>query len=202
MKNSQFWVIFDDFWDLWSPERTLYPTPDALWMFTLSLGHSIMYVPMKNLIQCMGDMALMPKICEKRQFLCDFWWFLWDIWSPDMTPYATPDAIWMIILSLGHSIVYVTIRNLILCKGYMAVMSKICLKWLILGDVCRFLGSFESIYHSISYSLVSKMFCRSFYQSIWEKLMRNDMPQPVFIPRIPKSTLFVNFSLHFHVRKL
>ena len=30
VKNRQFWVIFDDFWDLWSPERTLYPTPDAL----------------------------------------------------------------------------------------------------------------------------------------------------------------------------
>ena len=27
-------------------------------MITLSLGHSIMYVPMRNLIQCMGDMVL------------------------------------------------------------------------------------------------------------------------------------------------
>ena len=44
---------------------TLYFTPDALLMIILSLGHSIMYVPMGNLIQCMGDMALMPKICEK-----------------------------------------------------------------------------------------------------------------------------------------
>jgi len=35
-------------------------------MITLSLGHSIMYVPMRNVIQCMGDMALMPKICEKQ----------------------------------------------------------------------------------------------------------------------------------------
>ena len=64
-KIANFGLFFDDFWDLWSPERTLYPTPDALWMITLSLGHSIMYVPMRNLIQCMGDMALMPKICEK-----------------------------------------------------------------------------------------------------------------------------------------
>ena len=68
--------------------------------------------------------------------------------------------------------------------------------------VFYFWGYFESIYHSISYSLVSKMFCRSFYRSIWEKLMRNDMPHPVFIPRIPKSTLLVNLSLrvaHFRV---
>ena len=56
-------------------------------------------------------------------------------------------------------------------------------------------GSLESIYHSISYSLVSKMFCRSFYRSIRRKLMRNDMPHPVFIPRITKSTLLINFSL-------
>ena len=38
-------------------------------MIILSLGHSIMYVPMRNLIQCMGDMALMPKICEKYPIL-------------------------------------------------------------------------------------------------------------------------------------
>ena len=64
-KICNFLVIFDDFWDLWSPDRTPDPTPDALWMIILSLGHSIMCVPMRNLIQCMGDMALMPKICEK-----------------------------------------------------------------------------------------------------------------------------------------
>ena len=46
-------------------------------------------------------------------------------------------------------------------------------------------------------------------------MMRNDMPKPVFIPRIPKSTLLVNLSLRvahfrgsprlfrdFHIRKL
>ena len=143
MKNGQFlcdfWCFFGPLESRWDP----YPSPDALWMIILSLGHSILYVTMRNLIQCMGDIALMPKIWENSHF-CYFWWFL-DHWSPDMTPYATPDAIWMIILSLGHSIVYVTIRNLILCKGYMAVMSKICLKWLILGDFWQFLGSFESI---------------------------------------------------------
>ena len=51
------------FWDLWSPDMSPYPTPDALWMIILSLEHSIIYLPMRNLIQCMGDMALMPKIC-------------------------------------------------------------------------------------------------------------------------------------------
>ena len=120
----------------------------------------------------------------------DFWY----PWSPEMTPYATSNAIWMIILSFGHSIVYVSIRNLILCNGYMAVMSKICLKWLILGDVWRFLGSFESMYHSISYSLASKMIFRSFDRFIRDKLVRNDMPHSMFIPRITTSKLLVNFS--------
>ena len=56
-----------------------------------------------------------------------------------MTPLTTPDTLKMIHLAFGQSIImYVTIRNLILCKGYMAVMFKICLKLLILGD---FLGS-------------------------------------------------------------
>ena len=149
-------------------------------------------------------------------YFSQFWVFLWflDLWSPDMTPYATPDAIWMIILSLGHSIVYVTIRNLILCKGYMACYVQNMFE---IAHFRRFFAIFGdlSIYHSISYSLVSRMFYRSFYQSIWEKLVRNDMPHPVFIPRIPKSTLLVNFSLRvahfrgfsrlfrdFHIRKL
>ena len=48
---------------------TPYPTPDALWMIILSLGHLIMYVPIRNLIQCMGDKALMSKICEKYPIL-------------------------------------------------------------------------------------------------------------------------------------
>ena len=30
-----------------------------------AFGHSTMYVPMRNVIQFMGDMALMPQICEK-----------------------------------------------------------------------------------------------------------------------------------------
>ena len=94
------------------------------------------------------------------------------------------------VLSLGHSIVYVTIRKDFMWRLYG------CLKWLMLGDFfLRLLGSFESIYHSISYSLVSKMSCRSFYRSILEKLMRNDMAHPVFIHRIPKFTLLVSFSV-------
>ena len=86
----------------------------------------------------------MINIDQRLKAKCPDWvshrWHMafWDLWSPDMTPYVTPDAIWMIILSLRHSIVYVTIGNLILCKSYMAVMSKICLKWLILGDFWRF----------------------------------------------------------------
>ena len=63
--SIQFWVVFGDFWDLWRPDMIPYPTPDALWMIILSLGHSTMYVPMRHLIQCMGSMALMPKICKK-----------------------------------------------------------------------------------------------------------------------------------------
>ena len=47
---------------------------------------------------------------------------------------------------------YVTIRKLILRTGYMAVMSKICLKWLILGDFWRFLGPLESKYNYITNS--------------------------------------------------
>ena len=31
----------------------------------LFLGHSIVYVPMRNLIQSIGDVALMPKVFEK-----------------------------------------------------------------------------------------------------------------------------------------
>ena len=54
-----------------------YPTPDALWMITLSFGHSTMYVPIRHLIQYMGSMALMPKICKKNSiYFCGLLWFL------------------------------------------------------------------------------------------------------------------------------
>ena len=53
----------------------------------------------------MGDMALMPKICEKQQqqqmILKNYFW---DLWCPDMTPYPTPDTLCIIILSMEHSI--------------------------------------------------------------------------------------------------
>jgi len=52
-----------------------------------------MYVQMTNLILCMGDMALMSKLCEKYPILGDFFNDSWDIWSPDSTPYPTPDAL-------------------------------------------------------------------------------------------------------------
>jgi len=41
-------------------------------MTDLALGHSTMYVTMRNLIQYMGDMALMQKKSENRQFLVIF----------------------------------------------------------------------------------------------------------------------------------
>ena len=58
---GDFWWFFGPLESRWDP----YPSPDALWMIILSLGHSIMYVPMRKLIQCVGDMAPMPKLCEK-----------------------------------------------------------------------------------------------------------------------------------------
>ena len=52
-----------------------------------------MYVPMRNVIQCMGDMALMPKICKKKTLkkkkkkpiFGNFWRFLGPLeprWDP------------------------------------------------------------------------------------------------------------------------
>ena len=61
-------------------------------MTDLTLGHSTMYVTMRNLIQCMGDMALMPKICENSQFWAIFEDF-WALWSPDGTQYPSPDTL-------------------------------------------------------------------------------------------------------------
>ena len=58
----------DDFWWFLGP---LEPGYDPIFYSRrpmndyLSLGHYTMYVPMTSLIQCMGDMTLMPKICEK-----------------------------------------------------------------------------------------------------------------------------------------
>ena len=52
------------------------PEPDALWMMILSLGHTIMYVQMINLIQCMGNLALMPKLCGKYPILGDFFFII------------------------------------------------------------------------------------------------------------------------------
>ena len=62
-------------------------------MMILSLGHTIMYVQMINLIQCMGNLALMPKLCGKYPILGDFLMIFWDILSPDNTQYPTPDAL-------------------------------------------------------------------------------------------------------------
>ena len=63
-------------------------------MNDLALGHSTMYVTMRNLIQYMGDMALMQKnICENRHFFKIFKMIFWDLWSPDRTPYPTTDGL-------------------------------------------------------------------------------------------------------------
>ena len=67
-KIANFGWFLMIFWALWSPGGTPYPSPDTLWMIILSFGHSIIYEPIRNLIQCIGDMALMPKICENSQF--------------------------------------------------------------------------------------------------------------------------------------
>ena len=93
-KKSKFWVIVHDFWAFWSPGGTPYPSPDTLWMIIFSLGHSIMCVPKRNLIQCMGDMALMAIIffVISDDFL--------DLWSPDgthilhQTPYEWLFYLW------------------------------------------------------------------------------------------------------------
>ena len=66
-----------------------------------------MYVPMRNLIQCMGDMALMPKICEKYPILGVYFMIF-------------------VILSLGHSIMCSPRRIPIHCMDIMAVMAKMC----------------------------------------------------------------------------
>ena len=124
-ENSQFWVVFDDFRDLWSSDMTPYPTPDALWLIISSLGNSIINVPMVNLIQCMDNMTAMAKIYLKnRSFLGDFLDF-WGLWSPDINPHTTPVTPWMTDLALGHSTMYVTMSNLIQYMGYMALMQKI-----------------------------------------------------------------------------
>ena len=132
MPKSTFLEILKVFWDLWSLNMTTYPTPYALWMIILSLGHTIMYVPMRNLIQCMGDMALMPKYVKINIFL---WFFIiFGIFGARIWPHMLLQTPYEWLFYLWDTIVYVTIRNDILCKGYMAFMSKICLKWLILGD--------------------------------------------------------------------
>ena len=71
-------LVFDYVSALWSPGGIPCPSPDTLWMIILSLGHSIMYVPKRNLIQCMGDMALMAIMCEKWPI---FMWFLMIFWT-------------------------------------------------------------------------------------------------------------------------
>ena len=61
-------------------------------------------------MKCMGNIGVMLKMSD---FLDSFL----NIWSPDMTPLTTPDTRKRIYVALGHFIVYVTIRNLNLCKS-------------------------------------------------------------------------------------
>ena len=53
------------------------------------------------------DIALMPKIFEKLHIFCVTFDDFWDLWSPKMTAYPTPDALCLIILSLGLTINHV-----------------------------------------------------------------------------------------------
>ena len=80
---SQFWVFFGDFLDLWSSDMTLYPTPYE-WLSYLCDISQCMYQKKTNLIECMGYMALTPKICEKLHifviFKIIFWTFGARIW--------------------------------------------------------------------------------------------------------------------------
>ena len=51
--------------------------------------------------------------------IANFWIFkkyFWGIWRPDLTLLTTPDILKMIDIALKHTIVYVTIKTLILCN--------------------------------------------------------------------------------------
>ena len=77
MTNYQKSHIFD----LLSPHMTPYATSYALYMIILSFRHSIVYVTLRNWIQCIDAMAVMSKICENSPFWVFFNWFL-DLWRP------------------------------------------------------------------------------------------------------------------------
>ena len=98
-----FLIIFRTFGaQIWPHILSKHHINDYLIFGTL---HSIVYVPMINLIPCMGDMALMPKLCEKYAI---FWWFLMI--------FGTFGAhIWPHILSWHHINDYFIFWTLKLC---------------------------------------------------------------------------------------
>ena len=86
---------------------TPYPTPDALWMIILSMEHSINHVYTNEKFDSMygwydSNVQNMWKIAFFVVVIFDDFW---DLWWPDMTPYPTPDALCMIMLST-QSIMY------------------------------------------------------------------------------------------------
>ena len=106
-KKSKFWVIVHDFWAFWSPGGTPYPSPDTLWMiifFFETLNHVCTKEKFDSMYGWYGS--------NGHYIFCDFWWFFGPMESR-WDPYPSPGTLWMIILSLGHSIMYVPKRNLI-----------------------------------------------------------------------------------------
>ena len=87
-KICNFFVIFDDLWDLCSPYMTPYSIQAPYkWLFHLWNPQSCMF----QWVFCFN----VWKMCLyngqriwKIVYFCDFWWF-WDLWSPYMTPYPT-----------------------------------------------------------------------------------------------------------------
>ena len=85
INKIHFEWFFLDLRGLWSPDITPHTTLGNPWIIDSALRHTNMYIPMRHFIQCMGDMALMPIICEKLQILGDFWWFFGPLeprWDP------------------------------------------------------------------------------------------------------------------------
>ena len=102
---------------------------------------------------CMGDMALMPKICEKLPILADFLMIFWALWSPGGTPYPSPGTLWMIILSMEHSINHVcTNEKFDSMYGWYGSNAQNMWKIAFFSYFWWFLGSLEPGYDPIFYS--------------------------------------------------
>ena len=76
-------------------------------MNILSFRHSVVYVTMImyfNLIECMGDIAVMSKICKRYPFYGNLFILFLDLWSPDdrMRFSRRPKNDYLIPLTLNH----------------------------------------------------------------------------------------------------